>query len=52
MTMLYLTMLLLGILLVLMAIRQQQHWKKQRDIIEPKKRANSRISFPLSTIVH
>lgn len=52
MTMLYLTMLLLGILLVLMAIRQQQHWKKQRDIIEPKKEGKQQNQFPLSTIVH
>lgn len=45
MTMLYLTMLLLGILLVLMAIRQQQHWKKQRDIIEPKKEGKQQNQF-------
>lgn len=45
MTMLYLTMLLLGILLVLMAIRQQQHWKKQRDIIEPKKVGKQQNQF-------
>lgn len=44
MTMLYLTMLLLGILLVLMAIRQQ-HWKKQRDIIEPKKEGKQQNQF-------
>lgn len=45
MTMLYLTMLLLGILLVLLAIRQQQHWKKQRDIIEPKKEGKQQNQF-------
>ncbi|WP_096387313.1 type II secretion system F family protein [Hafnia sp. CBA7124] len=45
MTMFYLTMLLLGILLVLMAIRQQQHWKKQRDIIEPKKEGKQQNQF-------
>ncbi|WNN54046.1 type II secretion system F family protein [Hafnia alvei] len=45
MTMLYLTMLLLGILLVLMAIRQQHHWKKQRDIIEPKKEGKQQNQF-------
>ncbi|AIU72555.1 type II secretion system F family protein [Hafnia alvei] len=45
MTMLYLTMLLLGIFLVLMAIRQQQHWKKQRDIIEPKKEGKQQNQF-------
>lgn len=45
MTMFYLTMLLLGILLVLMAIRQQQHWKKQRDIIEPKKEGKHQNQF-------
>lgn len=45
MTMLYLTMLLLGILLVLMVIRQQQHWKKQRDIIEPKKEGKQQNQF-------
>ncbi|MEG1465145.1 MAG: type II secretion system F family protein [Hafnia sp.] len=45
MTMLYLTMLPLGILLVLMAIRQQQHWKKQRDIIEPKKEGKQQNQF-------
>ncbi|AWV44638.1 secretion system protein [Hafnia alvei] len=45
MTMLYLTMLLLGILLVLMAIRQQQHWKKQRDIIETKKEGKQQNQF-------
>ncbi|NLS56133.1 type II secretion system F family protein [Hafnia alvei] len=45
MTMLYLTMLLLGILLVLVAIRQQQHWKKQREIIEPRKEGKQQNQF-------
>ncbi|WP_367299059.1 type II secretion system F family protein [Hafnia alvei] len=45
MTMLYLTMLLLGIFLVLVAIRQQQHWKKQREIIEPRKEGKQQNQF-------
>ncbi|WP_279204687.1 type II secretion system F family protein [Obesumbacterium proteus] len=45
MTILYLVMLLLGVLLVLVAIRQQQHWKKQRDIIEPKKEGKQQNQF-------
>jgi len=45
MTMLYLIMLFLGIVLVLVAIRQQQHWKKQREIIEPKKEGKQQSQF-------
>lgn len=47
MTILYLVMLLLGVLLVLVAIRQQQHWKKQRDIIEPKKEGKQQNQFSI-----
>lgn len=36
MVMPYLVMVLLGIFMVLLAIRHQQYWKKQREIVAPK----------------
>ncbi|AMH19474.1 type II secretion system F family protein [Hafnia paralvei] len=48
MVMSYLVMVLLGIFMVLLAIRHQQYWKKQREIVAPK--AESKQQNQYSTI--